>query len=101
MAPIKLTLRNTGSQIRSSLVDDLTNGGDHYFRLEVIVAGTCHCFVDAICRQRRHRTMGAQLFGYKGRPCRGPLNPLRQLLKSPEAHYLPRRGFHGTASIHG
>ena len=49
MAPIKLTLRNTGSQIRPSLVDDLTNGRDHHFRLEVIVAGTCHRSVDAIC----------------------------------------------------
>ena len=48
---LKLVLRNTGSQIRSSLVEDLTNGGNHHFRLKVqnfAVAGTNH-FVDAIC----------------------------------------------------
>jgi len=39
------------SQVRSSLVDDLTNRGNHHFRLKVqnfAVAGTHH-FVDAIC----------------------------------------------------
>jgi hypothetical protein len=47
---VKLMLRNAGSRIRSNLVDDLANSGNHHFRLKVlnIVAGTLHHFVNTI-----------------------------------------------------